>query len=92
MISPLATSSACSRPTSAMCYGSSMNIYAYSSRKDPDVLGFTSDITGRNLPGKYAPWQPSNAGATIVTGGGDDPVSVAVQGVGYFIARDRSVP
>jgi hypothetical protein len=68
-----------------------MKIYAYSSQKDPDVLGFTSDVTGKNLPGKYAPWQPSNAGATIVTGGGDDPVSVAVQGVGYFIARDRSV-
>jgi hypothetical protein len=70
---------------------STMKIYAYSSQKDPDVLGFTSDITGRNLPGKYAPWRSSNAGATIVTGGGDDPVSVAVQGVGYFIARDRSV-
>jgi len=66
-----------------------MKIYAYSSQKDPNVLGFTRDITGKNLPGKFAPWESSNAGAVVI-GNGDDPVSTAVQAYGYFIARDRS--
>jgi hypothetical protein len=67
-----------------------MCIYVYVSQEDPDILGFTSDITGANLPGKHGPWKPSNGGAAVVTGDGTDPVTAIVRRVGYFIATDLS--
>jgi hypothetical protein len=33
-----------------------MRIDVYVSQQDPDVLGFTSDETGANLPDEPGPW------------------------------------
>ena len=68
-----------------------MRIYAYVSGKSPNIVGFTGDETGGNLPDKYAPWTPRHDGRAVATGDGTDPVSAVVQRDGYFIAANRSV-
>ena len=68
-----------------------MEIYAFASRKNPNMIAFTSDTTGDNLPNKYAPWFKSNGSQAIATGDGTDPVSAIVGRDGYFVAADRSI-
>ncbi|MFL5255354.1 MAG: hypothetical protein ACJ8AI_21160 [Rhodopila sp.] len=33
-----------------------MKVYIFQSGKEPDVVGFTVDATGANLPASLAPW------------------------------------
>ena len=62
-----------------------MQIYLFTSMKDPKVSGFTSDSTGQNLPAEFAPWRPVNGGTALSTGAGADPVSVEVRERGFYL-------
>jgi hypothetical protein len=62
-------------------------IFVFFSSKDADVLAFTSDQSGSNLPLDYAPWKPAaEGGAVLASGGGADPVTEAVRRDGFFLA------
>jgi hypothetical protein len=71
--------------------GDAMRVYAYWSQANPDLLAFTADQTGQNLPIERGPWEVSNDGNPIVTGDGGDPVTTIIQNAGYFIAIDKEV-
>src|ERR1700760_2427789 len=54
------------------CYAMlrAMKVYVFQSGKQPDLVGFTVDATGANLPPDLAPWTawtPSEAEAAIET-------------------------
>jgi hypothetical protein len=68
-----------------------MRVYAYWSQADPDLLAFTADQTGQNLPVERGPWEMSNGGNPIVTGDGGDPVTTIIQNAGCFIATYKQV-
>ena len=38
-----------------------MKVYIFQSGKEPDIVGFTVDETGTNLPASLAPWSPWTA-------------------------------
>ncbi len=57
--------------------------------RDPDVLGFTCDATGGNLPLDYAPWQPSIEGDAVLVGGGVGPVAEAIWRDRFLIAIEE---
>jgi hypothetical protein len=73
-------------------------INLFQSDLDPEVFGFTQDATGRNLPGKFAPWRKSSQGASLYLGAGEtsaqlgsgDPVIRAVQTQGFYLVGTRS--
>jgi hypothetical protein len=70
-----------------------MRIYVYVSQQDPELIGFTADRAGANLPDKLRPWhQEELSGVVIVViGVGDDPITEAVRHNGYCMVTDRSI-
>ena len=56
-----------------------MRIYVYVSQQDPDVLGFTSDETGANLPDGHGPWREEVMPGVVVIDTDDDPIAEAVR-------------
>ena len=46
-------------------------VFLFFSQVDRDLLGFTADKTGSNLPPEYAPWKHALGGAAIPLGGGN---------------------
>jgi hypothetical protein len=67
-----------------------MRIYVFVSNKDPDVLGFTSEGTGANLPGAYGPWREEVVSGFCVVATDGDPISDAVRRDGFYISIERS--
>jgi hypothetical protein len=64
-----------------------MRVFVFISTQNPALLGFTAKQTVENLPNKYAPWRPAEAGGAVLLGGGDtDPVVEAVRRDGFFLA------
>ena len=68
-----------------------MRIYVYMSDKDAQILAFTADASGGNLPGKHGPWTLGTAPDVFAMGGEDDPVSAAIRRDGYFISGGQSI-
>jgi hypothetical protein len=66
-----------------------MHIYVFISRKDPDVLAFTLNETGDNLPAALGPWYQESMPGVYVVGVENDPITEAVRQDGYCIAIDR---
>jgi hypothetical protein len=66
-----------------------MRIYVFVSRKDPNVLAFTSNETGDNLPAALSPWYQEVIPGISVIDIENDPISEAVRQHGYFVATDR---
>lgn len=71
-----------------------MRAYIFQSEKDADVVGFTPQRDGGNLPAEFGPWQALGGGQAIQTGehlagvnGGGDAVQVGIQRDGFFLAR-----
>jgi hypothetical protein len=58
-------------------YGHYMGIYVFVSESDPDLLGFTSDESGANLPNGHGPWHEEVEP--------DDPIALAVWRYGFSI-------
>jgi hypothetical protein len=64
-----------------------MRVFVFISTKDREVIGFTADQEGGNLPPGYGPWRSAAEGGAILLGGGDaDPVTEAVSRDGFFLA------
>ena len=70
-----------------MCaYVSAMRIYVFVSVNDPDILGFTADETGANLPAALGPWCEEVQPGVAIVDRGDDPIAQVVRRDGFFIA------
>jgi hypothetical protein len=65
-------------------------IYVFVSGKDPDVLAFTLNETGNNLPAALGPWYLETIPGIVVTDIENDPITDAVLRDGYFITTDRT--
>jgi hypothetical protein len=85
-------------------YDAAMQVFIFRSEKDTDVVGFTAQRDGRNLPVEYAPWK-SLGGNAIQTGdnlagvtSGADNVREAIRRDGFYLGRSevrvtsRSIP
>jgi hypothetical protein len=68
-----------------------MRIYVYVSQQDRELVGFTSDEAGANLPDELGPWHQEELSGVIVIGVGDDPITEAVRHDGYCIVTDLSI-
>jgi hypothetical protein len=66
-----------------------MRIYVFVSGTDPDLLCFTSDASGGNLPDDLGPWQQEVAPGMIVVGTDDDPIAEIVCRNGFCVLTDR---
>jgi hypothetical protein len=62
-----------------------MLIYSFASYRHPSVTAFTSDMTGGNLPGDYAPWSPVNNGRTMPLDSLCEQIAESVRQRGYFL-------
>ena len=61
-------------------------VFLFLSQADRDLMGFTVDKTGSNLPPEYAPWKPASGGVAIPLGGGNtSSIIEAVQQDGYLL-------
>jgi hypothetical protein len=72
-------------------YSIGMRIFVFISAKDQDVLGFTADQVGANLPREYAPWTAAaEGGAVLVHDAENEPdADIVLSGVrrdGFFMA------
>jgi hypothetical protein len=68
-----------------------MRVFVFISTKDRDVLGFTANQAGANLPSEYAPWAPATEGGTVLMGDAEnesdaDIVLHGIQRDGFFMA------
>jgi hypothetical protein len=63
----------------------SRRIYVFVSDKDLDVIGFTSEETGSNLPAAYNPWREEVESGIFVIETDYDPISEAVRRNGFYI-------
>lgn len=69
-----------------------MRIYVYVSVRDADILGFTSDETGGNLPEQLGPWdREDDLLGVVVIGTEDDQIAKAIRADGFHIVTDRTV-
>jgi hypothetical protein len=66
-----------------------MHTYVFNSLTDHDVLGFTHNATGSNLPLEYAPWQLATEGWAVLVGGDVGPVAEAIRRDGFFVAIEE---
>ena len=57
-----------------------MQVYIFSSAKEPSIKCFTEIQAGGNLPVHYAPWRPVASGAVHE----GDPITKAIRSAGYF--------
>jgi hypothetical protein len=69
---------------------SAMRIYVYVSQQDPDILGFTSDETGANLPERHGPWREEIEPSVVVIDTDDDPIAKTVRRHGFYVFTDCS--
>jgi hypothetical protein len=67
-----------------------MRIYVYVSQQDPDLLGFTSDETGTNLPDERGPWCEELEPGVVVIDTDEDPIAEAVRRDGFCVFTDCS--
>jgi hypothetical protein len=67
-----------------------MRIYVYVSQQDAEIMAFTSDATGGNLPQSDGPWLIGEAPDILDVGEGQGVVSAGIRRDGYFIAVRQS--
>lgn len=69
-----------------------MQVFVFQSEKDKDIVGFSDDPAGGNLPAEFAPWQPIGNIALQVGGGvagigAADAVMASIERDGFLVAR-----
>ena len=70
-----------------------MQVFIFLSQKDADVVGFTGQRYGSNLPAEFAPWNPLDNSAmqlgTPLAGitDGSNAVLQGIQQDGFYLAR-----
>ena len=62
-------------------------VFVFISAMSRDLLGFTVDEAGGNLPAAYAPWERLSAGGALPLNGSFDHVTIAIETQGYYLAR-----
>lgn len=62
-----------------------MRIHVFISDKDPDILGFTSDEVGANLPDALGPWR-KDAVRCVAIDRDDDPIAQVLRRDGFFVS------
>jgi hypothetical protein len=67
-----------------------MQIYLFASRLEPNLMAFTVDPTGANLPSNYGPWETAGTGAAVPVGPTADPVAREVARHGFFLVTGKS--
>jgi hypothetical protein len=67
-----------------------MRIFVYVSETSPDILGFTSDEWGANLPAGLGPWRQEEMPGVLVVAETGDAISEAVESCGFCIVDGRS--
>jgi hypothetical protein len=76
-----------------------MKLALFRSAKETDLFGFTTDLTGSNLPSELAPWQKAGEGSCADTYAVEgleglalsDPVVRALASDGFYLARSGVV-
>lgn len=74
-----------------------MIVHLFMSGIDPDVVGFTTDASGANLPPQFAPWQQSGSAMQIGSGeviagvASSDAVIRGVQRDGHHLVRGGGI-
>jgi hypothetical protein len=68
-----------------------MRVFVFISAKDEDVLGFTADQVGANLPREYAPWTAAAEGGAVLVhdAKNESDVDIVLDGIhrdGFFMA------
>jgi hypothetical protein len=72
-----------------MSYIVGMPIYIFASETHVAISAFTSDPTGGNLPGIYAPWRSVNGGLTLPVDTQANPVVDAIRRDGFFLLSGK---
>jgi hypothetical protein len=67
-----------------------MRIFVYVSQAFPEILGFTSDEGGANLPAKLGPWRWEEMPGVVVVTETDDAISKVVERDGFCVVDERS--
>jgi hypothetical protein len=62
-----------------------MRIYVFASDTPPNVVGFTSDEVGTNLPAGLGPWREEAEPSIFVIDTDGDPIALAVRRDGFFV-------
>jgi hypothetical protein len=68
-----------------------MTIYLYASGKNRNLIGFTEDASGQNLPEEYGPWYLSNEDTGIAGIDGNDPITQRVRESGFVLATKATI-
>jgi hypothetical protein len=68
-----------------------MRVFVFISAKDRDVLGFTADQAGANLPREYAPWTAATEGGAVLVrdAESESDADIVLDGIrrdGFFMA------
>jgi hypothetical protein len=68
-----------------------MRVFVFISAKDHDVLGFTTDQVGVNLPREYAPWTAAAEGGAVLVhdAESESDADIVLDGIhrdGFFMA------
>jgi hypothetical protein len=68
-----------------------MKVFVFISAKDWDVLGFTADQVGANLPREYAPWTAATEGGAVLVHDAESETDadIVLDGIrrdGFFMA------
>ncbi len=73
-----------------------MRVFIFQSAKDGDIVGFSNEHTGGNLPDEFAPWERIG-NAALASGdalSGVGPADQVMEGIkreGFFLANSRGV-
>jgi hypothetical protein len=68
-----------------------MTIYLYASGKNRNLIGFTEDASGQNLPEEYGPWYLSNEDIGMAGIDGTDPITQRVRESGFVLATKATI-
>ncbi|HTW72351.1 MAG TPA: hypothetical protein VME47_20885 [Acetobacteraceae bacterium] len=83
-----------------------MKIYIFQSGKEPDMVGFTVDVAGANLPAALAPWsawtawtaseeeaaiETSPEASDPATAGASAAAIAAIERDGFYVARAETI-
>ena len=78
-----------------------MRVFVFISATDRDVLGFTADQVGANLPREYAPWTAATEGGAVLVhnAASESDTDIVLDGIrrdGFFMAvggyEDETLP
>jgi hypothetical protein len=69
-----------------------MRVYVFASQIDlNNVIGFSLDKDGANLPSDFGPWVREDMPGILVHIETDDPISDVVKREGYYVVDNRNV-